>query len=96
MHRGKARLDNARNVVFDEADEMLNMGFQDSITEILEGIPEERNTLLFSATMSREVERVAKGYLHDYKEIVVGSRNEGAENVNHVYYMSTRRTNTWL
>ena len=61
MHRGKARLDNARNVVFDEADEMLNMGFQDSITEILEGIPEERNTLLFSATMSREVERVAKG-----------------------------------
>ena len=87
MHRGKARLDNARNVVFDEADEMLNMGFQDSITEILEGIPEERNTLLFSATMSREVERVAKGYLHDYKEIVVGSRNEGAENVNHVYYM---------
>ena len=87
MHRGKARLDNARNVVFDEADEMLNMGFQDSITEILEGVPEERNTLLFSATMSREVERVAKGYLHDYKEIVVGSRNEGAENVNHVYYM---------
>ena len=52
MHRGKARLDNARNVVFDEADEMLNMGFQDSITEILEGIPEERNTLLFSTTIS--------------------------------------------
>ena len=87
MHRGKAQLDNAHNVVFDEADEMLNMGFQDSITEILEGIPEDRNTLLFSATMSREIERVAKGYLHDYKEIVVGSRNEGAENVNHVYYM---------
>ena len=87
MNRGKARLDEARNVVFDEADEMLNMGFQDSITEILQGVPEERNTLLFSATMSREIERVAKGYLHDYKEIVVGSRNEGAENVNHIYYM---------
>lgn len=87
MKRGKAKLDNVYNVVFDEADEMLNMGFQESITEILINIPEDRNTLLFSATMSREVERVAKGYLHDYKEIVVGSRNEGAENVNHVYYL---------
>ena len=87
MHRGKAKLENVRNMVLDEADEMLNMGFQESITEILSGVPEDRNTLLFSATMSREVERVAKGYLHDYKEIVVGSRNEGAENVNHIYYM---------
>lgn len=87
MHRGKAKLENVRNVVLDEADEMLNMGFQESITEILTDVPEDRNTLLFSATMNREVERVAKGYLHDYKEIVVGSRNEGAENVNHIYYM---------
>ncbi len=91
MHRGKAKLENVYNVVFDEADEMLNMGFQDSITEILTGVPEDRNTLLFSATMSKEVERVAQGYLHDYKEIVVGSRNEGAENVNHVYYMVNAR-----
>ncbi|WP_028897230.1 DEAD/DEAH box helicase [Prevotella sp. HUN102] len=87
MNRGKAKLENVHNVVFDEADEMLNMGFQESITEILTNVPEDRNTLLFSATMNREVERVAKGYLHDYKEIVVGSRNEGAENVNHIYYM---------
>lgn len=87
MHRGKAKLENVHNVVLDEADEMLNMGFQESITEILTDVPEDRNTLLFSATMSREVERVAKGYLHDYKVIVVGSRNEGAENVNHIYYM---------
>ncbi|AXV49246.1 DEAD/DEAH box helicase [Prevotella denticola] len=91
MHRGKARLDKVSNVVLDEADEMLNMGFQESITEILTGVPEDRNTLLFSATMSRDVERVAKGYLHDYKEIVVGSRNEGAENVNHIYYMVNAR-----
>ena len=91
MHRGKARLDKVTNVVLDEADEMLNMGFQESITEILTGVPEDRNTLLFSATMSRDVERVAKGYLHDYKEIVVGSRNEGAENVNHIYYMVNAR-----
>ncbi|MBR1688405.1 MAG: DEAD/DEAH box helicase [Prevotella sp.] len=87
MKRGVARLDTAYNVVLDEADEMLNMGFSESIDAILEHIPAERNTLLFSATMSREIERIAKGYLKDYKEIVVGSRNEGAENVNHVYYM---------
>lgn len=87
MKRGVAQLDDVRNVVLDEADEMLNMGFSESIDAILEGVPEDRNTLLFSATMSKEIERIAKGYLHDYKEIVVGSRNEGAEHVNHIYYM---------
>ena len=87
MKRGVAKLDDVYNVVLDEADEMLNMGFSESIDAILEGIPEDRNTLLFSATMSREIERIAKGYLHEPKEIVVGSRNEGAEHVNHIYYM---------
>ena len=87
MNRGVAHLDNVCNVVLDEADEMLNMGFSESIDAILEGVPEDRNTLLFSATMSKEIERIAKGYLHDPKEIVVGSRNEGAEHVNHIYYM---------
>lgn len=87
MHRGVARLDAVENVVLDEADEMLNMGFTESINEILAGVPAERNTLLFSATMGKEIERIAKSYLHDYKEIVVGSRNEGAENVNHIYYL---------
>ncbi|SES69107.1 ATP-dependent RNA helicase DeaD [Prevotella sp. kh1p2] len=87
MKRGVAKLDAVRNVVLDEADEMLNMGFSESINAIFEGVPADRNTLLFSATMSKEIERIAKNYLHDYKEIVVGSRNEGAEFVNHVYYM---------
>ena len=87
MKRGVAKLDDVYNVVLDEADEMLNMGFQESIDEILESVPKDRNTLLFSATMSKDIERIAKGYLHDYKEIVVGSRNEGAEHVNHIYYM---------
>lgn len=87
MNRGVARLDQVNNVVLDEADEMLNMGFSESINAIFEGVPADRNTLLFSATMSREIEKIAKSYLHDYKEIVVGSRNEGAENVNHIYYM---------
>lgn len=87
MNRGVAKLEHVNNVVLDEADEMLNMGFSDSINAIFEGVPGDRNTLLFSATMGKEIEKIAKNYLHDYKEIVVGSRNEGAENVNHVYYM---------
>ena len=87
MNRGVAHLDNVSNVVLDEADEMLNMGFSESIDEILKGVPADRNTLLFSATMSKEIEAIAKNYLHDHKEIVVGSRNEGAEHVNHIYYL---------
>ncbi len=87
INRGVAQLDEAYNVVLDEADEMLNMGFSESIDAILERIPSKRNTLLFSATMSREIEKIAKTYLKNHKEIVVGSRNEGAENVNHIYYM---------
>ena len=87
MNRGVARLDEVNNVILDEADEMLNMGFKEAIDEILAGVPENRNTLLFSATMSREIERIARTYLRDPKEIVVGSRNEGAESVNHIYYM---------
>ena len=87
MERGVVKLENVRNVVLDEADEMLNMGFSDSINTIFEAIPADRNTLLFSATMSKEIEKIAKSYLTDYKEIVVGSRNEGAESVNHIYYL---------
>jgi len=87
MNRGAANLEHVRSVVLDEADEMLNMGFQESIDAILAGVPEGRNTLLFSATMSREIEKIAKTYLNDYKEIVVGSRNEGAEHVNHIFYL---------
>lgn len=87
MKRGVASLKYVENVVLDEADEMLNMGFTESLNEILAGVPEERNTLLFSATMGKEIERIAKNYLRNAKEIVVGSRNEGAESVNHEYYL---------
>ena len=86
-NRGFAQLDNVSTIVLDEADEMLNMGFSDSISEIFEALPAEHSTLMFSATMGRDVERVAKKYLHGYETIVIGSRNEGAENVNHIYYM---------
>ena len=85
--RKVVKLDNLRNIVLDDADEMLNMGFSDSINTIFEAAPADRNTLLFSATMSKEIEKIAKSYLTNYKEIVVGSRNEGAENVNHIYYL---------
>jgi ATP-dependent RNA helicase DeaD len=86
-NRGYAKLENVRNIVLDEADEMLNMGFSDAINEIFESLPEEHSTLMFSATMGREVERIARDYLKDHEEVVVGSRNEGAESVNHIYYM---------
>ena len=87
MNRRTVDLSHVTTVVLDEADEMLNMGFSEDLNTILAGVPEERNTLLFSATMSKEIEKIARTYLHDPKEIVVGSRNEGAENVNHIYYM---------
>jgi len=87
INRGKVNLEQVNNVVLDEADEMLNMGFSESVDEILGQLPEDRNTLLFSATMSKEIEKIAVRYLHDHKEIVVGSRNEGAELVNHIYYL---------
>ena len=93
MERGVADLSNVKNVVLDEADEMLNMGFSESIDAILAQCPSHnsRNTLLFSATMSKEIERIARNYLHNHKEIVVGSRNEGAEHVNHLYYLVAAR-----
>ncbi len=87
MERGTVKLGTIRDVVMDEADEMLNMGFTDSINAILADVPEDRNTLLFSATMSPEIARIAKNYLRDPKEIIIGTRNEGNKNVNHLYYM---------
>ena len=70
----------------DEADEMLNMGFTDSINAILADVPQERNTLLFSATMSPEIARISKKYLRDAKEITIGRKNESTSNVKHVAY----------
>ena len=86
MERKVARLETIRDVVMDEADEMLNMGFTDSINAILEQVPEDRNTLMFSATMSPEISRIAKTYLHDAKEITIGTKNEGSKNVHHIAY----------
>ena len=87
MERKVAQLATIRDVVMDEADEMLNMGFTDSINAILENIPQDQNTLMFSATMSPEIARIAKTYLHEAKEITIGTKNEGSKNVNHVAYI---------
>ncbi len=86
IERKVANLETVNNVVMDEADEMLNMGFTDSINSILEKVPENRNTLMFSATMSPEISRIAKTYLHNAKEITIGTKNEGSKNVTHTVY----------
>lgn len=91
IKRGVVKLDDVHTVVLDEADEMLNMGFLNSLEEILSYVPEERKMLLFSATMPADILKIAKRYMKDYEEIVVGTRNEGAENVRHIYYMVNAR-----
>ena len=86
IDRKTVSLNNIHNVVMDEADEMLNMGFTESINAILAKVPDERNTLLFSATMSPEIARISKNYLHNAKEITIGRKNESTSNVKHVVY----------
>ena len=87
MNRKTVDLSNVKNVILDEADEMLNMGFTDSINEILAAIPENRNMLLFSATMPKEIASITKKYMKDPKEIVIGRKNEGNKNIRDIYYM---------
>lgn len=87
INRGVVKLDDVHTVILDEADEMLNMGFVDSINEILEHVPSDRKMLMFSATMPAEIAKIAKRFMHDPVEFVVGTRNEGAANVRHIYYM---------
>ncbi len=78
INRGVVRLDDVHTVVLDEADEMLNMGFIDSIDEILAHVPDDRKMLMFSATMPKEVARIASRFMHNPEELVIGKRNEGA------------------
>lgn len=87
IKRGVVKLDSVHTVILDEADEMLNMGFLDSIDEILASVPEQRKMLMFSATMPAEISKIAKKYMREPLEFVIGTRNEGAANVKHVYYM---------
>ena len=91
IKRKKLKLNDIQSVVLDEADEMLNMGFKDDLDTILAETPEEKQTLLFSATMPKEVMRITKNYMFSPKTIEVASRNEGAKNVEHHYYMVNAR-----
>ncbi|MTE27519.1 DEAD/DEAH box helicase [Winogradskyella ouciana] len=77
--------------VLDEADEMLNMGFYEDITDILSHTPEDKSTWLFSATMPKEVSSIAKKFMYDPIEITVGNKNESTSNVSHEYYLVNAR-----
>src|SRR6218665_4057834 len=91
IERRVVNLNTIKIVVLDEADEMLNMGFKDSIDEILSETPDQKNTWLFSATMPREVERIAKNYMNNPVELSAGKKNEGATTIKHVYYVVNPR-----
>lgn len=87
LERGEADLSQVSKVVLDEADEMLNMGFKEELDAILAACPEDKQTLLFSATLPIEVEGIAKKYMRDAEMVTIGKRNEGTNNVRHYYYM---------
>ena len=91
INRRSLKLKEIDFIVLDEADEMLNMGFKDDLDTILAETPEEKQTLLFSATMPKEVMRISKNYMFKPKTIEVASRNEGAKNIEHHYYMVNAR-----
>ncbi|MGM9759131.1 MAG: DEAD/DEAH box helicase [Parabacteroides sp.] len=87
MERRTVNLEKVRNVILDEADEMLNMGFSDSIDAILAQVPPTRNMLLFSATMPQGIASITKKYMKEPKEIVIGRKNEGNKNIRDIYFM---------
>jgi len=87
IHRHCLMIDTISFLVLDEADEMLNMGFKEDLDTILSSAKSERQTLLFSATMPREIAQIAKNYMRDPEEISAGQKNAGAENVEHYYFL---------
>jgi len=91
IKRRALKINNIKWLVLDEADEMLNMGFQEDLDAILSSSPENKQVLLFSATMPNEIQRISKKYMKETTEISVGKRNSGAENVKHEYYMVNAR-----
>jgi ATP-dependent RNA helicase DeaD len=87
LQRGRLKVDNINTLILDEADEMLTMGFKDELDAILARTPQDKQTLLFSATMSKEVERISKNYMHQPDKISVAAENKGADTVEHIYHM---------
>lgn len=91
IRRGKLALGSIETVILDEADEMLNMGFQEDLNAILAETPEDKQTLLFSATMPPEIARISRQYMEDPLTIEVGARNASSANVSHEYYVISAR-----
>ena len=91
INRKAINFSQVRFVVLDEADEMLNMGFQEDIDQILSTTPEDKKTWLFSATMPTEVRRIAKKYMTDPHELTMGTKNTGNVNIDHEYYVVRAR-----
>jgi ATP-dependent RNA helicase DeaD len=87
IRRKALKIGDIRWLILDEADEMLNMGFKEDLDTILAETPAQRQTLLFSATMPREIAEIASKYMKEADEISIGTRNAGAENVRHEYYV---------
>lgn len=87
INRGRLKVENIQWLVLDESDEMLSMGFKDELDAILANTPEHKRTFLFSATMPPDMVSIAEKYMHKPVEISVGKKNQGAENVQHHYYM---------
>lgn len=91
IKRKVLKLELVNKVVLDEADEMLSMGFKDDLDFILERTRDDRQTMLFSATISKEVKSISKRYMSDAKEISVSKINSGAKNIeHHIYNVSSR------
>lgn len=91
IKRKSISLADVKYVVLDEADEMLNMGFKEDLDLILESTPNERNVWLFSATMPKEVERIAKNYMKNPFEVSIGHKNQSNENIEHIFYSVKER-----
>ncbi|MHB8138043.1 MAG: DEAD/DEAH box helicase [Smithellaceae bacterium] len=87
LNRKKVNVSAIKWLVLDEADEMLNMGFKEELNAVLASTPEDKRVMLFSATMPRGIEAIAHSYMKKPMEITVGTRNTGAENVSHQYYV---------
>jgi len=91
LRRKALTLEHISTLILDEADEMLNMGFKEELDEILAQTPKQKQTLLFSATLPVEVEKIANTYMNNPQIVTVGERNSGAQNVDHFYYVVHER-----
>ncbi len=91
INRKVVKLSDVKTVILDEADEMLNMGFKEDIDAVLETTPDSKSVWLFSATMPKDVARIAKNYMNDPLEVSIGHKNQSNENIEHIYSIVKER-----